>query len=136
MATKSLLTSGMDSAAGALAAAPAMAALGATKLFVAKAAKGAVGLGKDGLFGFPKTRNWMKNKHGQVKSGFGKARDFATSAAQGVKKTSEAAHNFGVSEHVRPVRKPTAHRAQSPFDPKGPFGTGRKKFTESDDDWN
>jgi hypothetical protein len=132
-ATKSLLTNGMDSAASALAAAPATAALGAAKLYTTKFAKGAVGLGKDGLHGFPKTRDWVKDKHAKAKAGFGKARSFASDATDGVKKTAEAAHKFGLMEHVRPVRPPTAHRAQSPSYSKGPFGTGRKKYTESED---
>lgn len=105
-ATKSLITSGLEGAATALAAAPLAAAAGAIKLYTVKYGKKAL---KEPFTGFKGTRAALS------RLGEGTKRGAAVVKQTGarVKNAAHRVHTYGET-NSRPV--------QSPFDPKGPLG--------------
>jgi hypothetical protein len=126
--TKSLLSNGLEGAASAFAAAPAAAALGAAKLYATKTGKGGLALGSDGIKGFPATRQWIKGKYDQTHAGIERGKNLMKKTHAGVSRAAQSVREFGVKDHPKTVRPPFTHKATSPLDPKGPFGSGKKKI--------
>lgn len=112
LTTRSLLGNGMESAASALGALPTAAAAGAIKLYAMKYGKKAV---KEPFTGLKGTREFAERRYRQLSSGVKKGRELASRAGQ----AAARARNAGISD---------SRRAQSPFDPRGPFGNGREKI--------
>lgn len=79
-ATKSLLTTGFESAATALAAVPTAAAAGAVKLYATKFGKKAM---QEPLSGFQGTRAFASRRYEQMKGGEKKGREPANQSAKG-----------------------------------------------------
>ena len=95
MATRSLISDGLSTAASTLAAIPAIAAFGATKLYAKKFAKGGLG---EVTSGFKGTRGLATGAYRGARTGFQKGKQFATAAHGKTSKAFQAVRNHNVEE--------------------------------------
>jgi hypothetical protein len=114
-ATKSLVTTGFESAATAFAAVPAAAAAGAIKLYALKYGKKAL---KEPLTGFKGTRNLTQLGLNHAKTGMQKGKEFALKSTSTAQSVHQKLRTYGVSD---------AQKMQSPFGKSSPFTKGKAR---------